>query len=115
MTPSHYVRTRLPPDLIRIVRLPDRIGVTQARMAGSRSATGSVLIFLDSHCEGAPDWMRPLLHRIKHRRDAVLTPVIDVINEHTFKYQARDVQWDSAPEREKKRRGSNISPTRRVH
>ncbi|KOB76422.1 Glycosyl transferase [Operophtera brumata] len=63
----------------------DRDGRTM-RLAGSRSATGSVLIFLDSHCEGAPDWMRPLLHRIKHRRDAVLTPVIIAIAHDTFTF-----------------------------
>ncbi|CAH2084297.1 unnamed protein product [Euphydryas editha] len=87
----HYVRTRLPPDLIRILRLPDRVGVTRSRHAGSRVATGDVMIFLDSHCEGVVDWIRPLLQRIKENRKAVLTPVIDLLEQDTFEYQAGDI------------------------
>lgn len=60
-------------------------------MAGSRNATGSVLIFLDSHCEGAQDWLRPLLQRIKQRRTAVLTPLIDTIEQNSFLYRWGDV------------------------
>ncbi|KAH9643273.1 hypothetical protein HF086_005935 [Spodoptera exigua] len=87
---SHYVRTRLPPDLIRILRLPDRIGLTQARMAGSRAARGDVLVFLDSHCEAVQDWLRPLLHRIKEDRRHVVTPLIDVIEKDDLVYEAGD-------------------------
>ncbi|PZC73647.1 hypothetical protein B5X24_HaOG209021 [Helicoverpa armigera] len=87
---SHYVRTRLPPDLIRILRLPDRIGLTQARMAGSRAAVGDVLVFLDAHCEALRDWLRPLLHRIKQSKKHVVTPLIDVIEKEDFTYQPGD-------------------------
>lgn len=68
--------------------------MTQARQAGAREAAGDVMIFLDSHCEGAPDWIRPILHRIKYKRDAVVTPVIDVIEQDSFQYQTgnRDLE-----------------------
>ncbi|KAJ8704729.1 hypothetical protein PYW07_011917 [Mythimna separata] len=85
---SHYVRTRLPPDLIRILRLPDRVGLTQARMAGARSAVGDVMIFLDSHCEALQDWLRPLLHRIKEDKKHVVTPLIDVLEKSDLLYQS---------------------------
>ncbi|CAH2056184.1 unnamed protein product, partial [Iphiclides podalirius] len=84
---SHYIRTRLPPDLIRILRLPDRVGLTRARLAGSRNATADVLVFLDSHCEANEDWLRPLLQRIKENRTAVVTPVIDMLESDTLEYQ----------------------------
>nr|XP_049699511.1 uncharacterized protein LOC110380411 isoform X2 [Helicoverpa armigera] len=120
---SHYVRTRLPPDLIRILRLPDRQGLTLARLRGARAARGDVLVFLDSHCEASHDWLRPLLERVQHKRDSVLTPIIDVIHQTTFEYEASETfqvggfsfmghfTWTDVPEREKKRRGSDIAPT----
>ncbi|XP_028177947.1 uncharacterized protein LOC114365543 [Ostrinia furnacalis] len=122
---SHYVRTRLPPDLIRILRLPDRVGLTRARLAGARYAVGDVLVFLDSHCEGQPDWLRPLLQRTKDDPRAVVVPIIDVIDASNFYYSVQDqvsfqvggftfmghFTWIEVPEREKKRRGSDIAPT----
>ncbi|XP_047541296.1 polypeptide N-acetylgalactosaminyltransferase 1-like [Vanessa atalanta] len=122
---SHYVRTRLPPDLIRILRLPDRVGLTRARLAGARYAAGDVLVFLDSHCEAQIDWLRPLLQRVKDFPHAVVVPIIDVIEASNFYYSVQDpvtfqvggftfmghFTWIDVPEREKKRRGSDIAPT----
>ncbi|CAB3246643.1 unnamed protein product [Arctia plantaginis] len=98
-------------------------GLMRARLTGARAARGNVLIFLDAHCEVTTDWMRPLLQRIRHKRDAVLTPIIDVIDQSSFELQASDTfqvggfsfmghfLWTDVPEREKKRRGSDIGPT----
>ncbi|KAH9643274.1 hypothetical protein HF086_005936 [Spodoptera exigua] len=61
-----------------------------ARLKGARAARGDVLVFLDSHCEAGPDWLRPLLQRIQHKRDSVLTPIIDVIHQTTFEFEAPD-------------------------
>ncbi|KAL4712185.1 hypothetical protein ACJJTC_011046 [Scirpophaga incertulas] len=122
---SHYVRTRLPPDIIRILRLPDRVGLTRARLAGARYAVGDVIVFLDAHCEGQRDWLRPLLQRVKEDPHAVVVPIIDVIDASSFYYSVQDpvtfqvggftfmghFNWIEVPEREKKRRGSDISPT----
>ncbi|CAK1592955.1 unnamed protein product [Parnassius mnemosyne] len=122
---SHYIRTRLPPDLIRILRLPDRVGLTRARLAGARYAVGDVLVFLDAHCEGQPDWLRPMLQRIKDSPKSVVVPIIDVIEFSNFHYSVQDPEvfqvggftfmghftWIEVPEREKKRRGSDIAPT----
>ncbi|XP_045538325.1 uncharacterized protein LOC106708257 isoform X4 [Papilio machaon] len=95
----------------------------RARMTGARAARGDVLVFLDAHCEAGSDWLRPLLQRIRHKRDAVLTPLIDVIDQTTFQLDAAEnfqvggftfmghFTWIDVPEREKKRRGSDIDPT----
>ncbi|CAH0716770.1 unnamed protein product, partial [Brenthis ino] len=95
----------------------------RARITGARAARGDVLVFLDAHCEAGADWLRPLLQRARHKRDAVLTPLIDVVDQTTFQLDAAQefqvggftfmghFTWIDVPEREKKRRGSDISPT----
>ncbi|KPJ17364.1 Polypeptide N-acetylgalactosaminyltransferase 1 [Papilio machaon] len=91
---SHYIRTRLPPDLIRILRLPDRVGLIQARQAGSQEAKADVLVFLDAHCEANEDWLRPLLQRIKNNKTAVVTPIIDMLETDTLEYQPGNVDFE---------------------
>ena len=44
-------------------------------------------MFLDSHCEATLGWLTPMLNRIHESRSAVVTPVIDVIDMDSFKYQ----------------------------
>ncbi|CAH2242775.1 jg10309 [Pararge aegeria aegeria] len=61
-----------------------------ARMAGARAARGRVLVFLDAHCEAGADWLRPLLQRAAHKRDAVLTPLIDVLDQASFRLDAAE-------------------------
>ncbi len=39
------------PAHVKMVVSPKRLGLIKARMLGARSATGDVLVFLDSHCE----------------------------------------------------------------
>ena len=43
-------------DIVRILRLPKRLGVIAAKNYGGRKATGDVIIFLDSHCEATDGW-----------------------------------------------------------
>lgn len=66
------------------------MGLTRARLAGARYAAGEVLVFLDSHCEAQPDWLRPQLQAIKDDRRAVTVPIIDVIDSSNFYYSVQD-------------------------
>ena len=50
---------------VKLHRSDERLGVMRARMLGVERATGSVVVFLDAHCECNHNWLPPLLSRIK--------------------------------------------------
>lgn len=52
---DYYLRTRLP-SKVQLLRLTERTGLIRARLAGARAAVGSVLVFLDAHCEVVQNW-----------------------------------------------------------
>ncbi|XP_037069452.1 polypeptide N-acetylgalactosaminyltransferase 1-like isoform X2 [Pollicipes pollicipes] len=113
-------------QLVQLIRLSARSGLIRARLAGARAATGDVLVFLDSHCECGIQWMEPLLQRIKEDHTAVLTPIIDVIDDKTLQYYNSNGEffqvggftwsghftWIDVPEWEQQRRGTAADPTR---
>lgn len=61
-----------------------RTGLIRARQEGVKVANGDVVVILDTHCEVLPDWLRPLLQRIKAKKDAVVLPDIEAIDYDTF-------------------------------
>lgn len=71
---------------VRIVRMESRMGLIRARLKGASVARGTVLIYLDSHCECMEGWVEPLLDRIAQNSSHVVTPVIDTIDLETFQY-----------------------------
>lgn len=103
---------------VKIVRTKQREGLIRARLLGFAAAKGDVVTFLDSHCECAVGWLEPLLDRIAENKSNVVCPVIDVIEDDSFKYQygnARSTSiggfdwnmqftWHAIPEYERVRR-----------
>lgn len=85
-----YLLKHYPDRRVRVIRLPNRVGLIGARLAGAKSASGEVLVFLDSHCEANHNWLPPLLDPIVSDYRTVVCPFIDVIDEDTFAYRAQD-------------------------
>ncbi|KAG4066270.1 hypothetical protein HA402_000494 [Bradysia odoriphaga] len=115
---DYYIETRLSTDIVKVLRLKNRMGLIRARLAGARLARGDVLVFLDAHCEGVVGWLEPLLQRIKESRTSVLVPIIDVIDAKDFHYSVNGYKhfqvggfswgghfdWIDVTDREKERR-----------
>ena len=69
-------------------------------------------------------WLEPLLYRIKQNKTNVATPVIDVLDDETLRYQYSGAKatsvggfdwnlqfnWHAIPDRERKRRSRDIDP-----
>ena len=78
----------------QVIRMNQRGGLIRARLAGAKQATGSVLVFLDAHCEVSPGWLTPMLAEIANDRTRVIVPVIDDINADTFAYEQRESDFE---------------------
>ena len=79
---------------VHVFRTGVRSGLIRARLLGAKHAKGSIITFLDAHCECTEGWLEPLLAEIAKNRKAVVCPVIDVISDETFEYiTASDMTW----------------------
>ncbi|CAF1164398.1 unnamed protein product [Adineta ricciae] len=123
---DHYIKKL---KTVSIVRLTKREGIVRSRLAGAARVQGDVIVFLDSHIEVTEGWLEPLLHPISQNHTLVITPLIEAIDEITFKYvRGRpnkigvggfdwnlQFSWHEVPEREKQRRKNDLelirSPT----
>jgi polypeptide N-acetylgalactosaminyltransferase len=109
-----------------VVRQKKREGLIRSRLAGAAIVQGDVIVFLDSHIEATEGWLEPLIDPISQNRTTVVTPVIDVIDDTTFKYNYGAVtslsvggfdwnlqfNWHGVPEHERKRRKHELEPVR---
>ncbi|XP_052796372.1 polypeptide N-acetylgalactosaminyltransferase 13-like [Mya arenaria] len=82
-----YLVTHFPQGLVRIIRVPERQGLIQARLMGYRNSTGDVIIFFDSHMEVNIDWLQPLLTEVKADRRTVAMGSLDYIQLDTMEYK----------------------------
>ncbi|CAE1332012.1 GALNT [Acanthosepion pharaonis] len=111
---------------VKVVRTKQREGLIRARLLGYSVATGTVLTYLDSHCECTRGWLEPLLDRIGENKSNVVTPVIDVIEDDSFRYQYGSAKstsiggfdwslqftWHGIPDVERQRRNNDVAPIR---
>jgi polypeptide N-acetylgalactosaminyltransferase len=111
---------------VKVLRLEKREGLIRARLRGAAIAKGTVLTYLDSHCECMEGWAEPLLDRIHRDQTTVVCPVIDVIDDNTFEYHyskafftnvggfdwSLQFNWHPIPERDRKARKRHIDPVR---
>uniref|UniRef100_H2ZCM2 Polypeptide N-acetylgalactosaminyltransferase n=1 Tax=Ciona savignyi TaxID=51511 RepID=H2ZCM2_CIOSA len=79
--------------LVKLYRNERREGLIRARCIGAQKSeprTGRILVYLDAHCEVAPNWLPPLIMPIVKNRKVTTVPLIDVINgqDYTFTSQA---------------------------
>lgn len=106
---------------VKIVRTKQREGLIRARLLGATTAVGTVLTFLDSHCECATGWLEPLLEEIHKNESNVVTPVIDVIDHDNLRFVYGSAKgtsvggfdwsltfnWHPIPHHERVRRGGD--------
>lgn len=109
-----------------VLRQNKREGLIRSRLLGAAAVKGDVIVFLDSHIEATEGWLEPLLDPISQNRTTVVTPVIDVISDTTFKYNYGSVSslsvggfdwnmqftWHALPDHERKRRKHELEPVR---
>ncbi|KAI0239338.1 Polypeptide N-acetylgalactosaminyltransferase 11 [Lamellibrachia satsuma] len=114
-----YVQGNLPQT--KVLRTAERQGLIRARIFGADYATGEVLVFLDSHCEVNVEWLEPLLERIHESRTNVAIPIIDIVNQDTFEYEASPLvrggfnwglhfRWDSLPDNMLREKEDYVQP-----
>ncbi|XP_052895318.1 putative polypeptide N-acetylgalactosaminyltransferase 9 [Anopheles moucheti] len=71
--------------LVRILRVPKRLGLIRARLYGARNASSEFLTFLDAHCECMNGWLEGQLDVVVRDPHAIALPTIDWIDENNMK------------------------------
>ncbi|XP_070178654.1 polypeptide N-acetylgalactosaminyltransferase 5-like isoform X1 [Littorina saxatilis] len=74
---------------VRIVRAPERGGLTRARLQGFHNSTSEVVVFLDSHIECSLGWYEPLVEPIVKDYRVSTMPTIDIIDDTTLQFHWR--------------------------
>ncbi|XP_064648312.1 polypeptide N-acetylgalactosaminyltransferase 5-like isoform X2 [Lineus longissimus] len=112
---------------VKVLRMKKREGLIRARLFGAAAATGTVLTYLDSHCECAEGWLEPLMDRIASDWSTVVCPLIEIVGDDDFQFhdtRPEDVQigkfrlanlvfgWMVPSSEDRNAGGSKIAPLR---
>ncbi|CAG5112931.1 Oidioi.mRNA.OKI2018_I69.chr2.g7095.t1.cds [Oikopleura dioica] len=73
--------------LVKIFHNEKREGLIRARTIGGKHSTGSVLVYLDAHCEVEPNWLPPLVTPIAKNYKVSTVPMIDSIDGNTYVFE----------------------------
>ncbi|KAG0420510.1 hypothetical protein HPB47_003447 [Ixodes persulcatus] len=88
-----FLKRHFRPGFVKLLRLPRREGLIRARLVGAKEAAGHVLVFLDSHCEATRQWLEPLVTAVNDDPTTVASPIITIIDGHTFAHQGKDMGY----------------------
>ena len=70
--------------LVKLYHNSRREGLIRARSIGARKASGSVLVYLDAHCEVQPNWLPPLVQPMVADYRVSTVPLVDAIDGDTY-------------------------------
>lgn len=73
-------------SLVKLVTPSYIYGETLCRYEAAQTATGAVLVFLESTTEVGYNWLPPLLEPILRNYKAVTVPIVDHINPRDFRF-----------------------------
>uniref|UniRef100_A0A182NPH0 Polypeptide N-acetylgalactosaminyltransferase n=1 Tax=Anopheles dirus TaxID=7168 RepID=A0A182NPH0_9DIPT len=79
-----------PLEKVRLVRASKRLGLIKARLLGATSTTGSIITFLDAHCEVIEGWLEALIAHVAQDETMIAIPAIDWIHEDTLALNAQN-------------------------
>lgn len=88
---EEYLSKHFDKEKLRLIVMPKKSGLVQARIAGAQNASGDVLVFLNCHTEVNVNWLPPLLEPIAMNYRTCTCPYVDVITADTYQYNQTSV------------------------
>jgi len=96
-------------DIMKFLRVPESVGLMNARLQGAKGATGDVFVFLDCHVNTTMGWWPPLKRHVNENYRRIATPSIPALNEdwsvsqgqqtvgQTFDWSLDKMEWIDSP------------------
>lgn len=76
--------------LVKIVSMRERSGIIWSRLAGARSSSAEILLFLDCHIEAEHNFLPPLIEPIAKDYRTVVIPTLDIIDKINYEVKPLD-------------------------
>jgi polypeptide N-acetylgalactosaminyltransferase len=83
--PRDYQREK-----VKVVRLEERQGLTNAKTIGATFASASHILFLDGHCKLMPGYAEKLMERSRDNPNAIIVPQVLDVDAATFEFKNQD-------------------------